>query len=241
MILKGGPNCYGAEIGILVLESYYYKVPGHIKNHHTFDFPVVYKVLEGATPDIVVRDKCANLLPKFIEGAKELEAMGVKAITGSCGFMALLQNKIAAEVTVPVYVSSIMQIPLISQMIGGRKLGILVADKKSFTPDYLEIVNAKNIPHCVAGMIQHEEFRSVIIDRTRSDLNIDLLREKVLFEVGKLYEENPDIGALLIECTDLPPFARDIQKLINKPVFDILTLTQMVHAAIIRKEYPLDC
>ena len=75
MILKGGPNTYGAEIGIMVLESYYYKVPAHIKNHHTFDFPVVYKVIDGATPAVVVRDKCADLLPRFIAAAKELEAM----------------------------------------------------------------------------------------------------------------------------------------------------------------------
>ena len=102
-------------------------------------------------------------------------------------------------------------------------------------------MHGENIPVCIAGMIQHDEFRDVIIDRVRTDLNMDVLRKDVLYEVGKLYEENPDMGALLIECTDLPPFARDIQKLINKPVFDILTLTQMVHAAIVRKDYPLDC
>lgn len=241
MILKGGPNTYGADIGIMCLESYYYKVPGHIKNHHTFDFPVVYKVIDGATPAVVVRDKCADLLPRFIAAAKELEAMGVKAITGSCGFMALLQDKIAAEVNIPVYISSVMQVPLISQMIGGRKLGILVADKGSFTPDYLKIVHGENVPVCIAGMIQHDEFRDVIIDRVRTDLDMDKLRKDVLYEVGNLYEENPDMGALLIECTDLPPFAQDIQKLIKKPVFDILTLTEMVHAAVVRKDYPLDC
>ena len=241
MILKGGPNTYGADIGILCLESYYYKVPGHIKNHHSFDFPVIYKVIDDATPATVVRDKCADLLPRFIEAAKELEAMGVKAITGSCGFLALLQDKIAAEVKIPVYVSSVMQAPLISQMIGGRKLGILVADKESFTPDYLKVVHGENIPVCIAGMIQHDEFRDVIIDRKRTDLDMDKLRADVLAEVKKLNDENPDMGALLIECTDLPPFARDIQKLIKKPVFDILTLTNMVHAAIVRKDYPLDC
>ena len=120
-------------------------------------------------------------------------------------------------------------------------LGILVADKESFTPDYLKVVHGENIPVCIAGMIQHDEFRDVIIDRKRTDLDMDKLRADVLAEVKKLNDENPDMGALLIECTDLPPFARDIQKLIKKPVFDILTLTNMVHAAIVRKDYPLDC
>ena len=238
MILQGGPNVYGMPIGILCLESYYTKVPGHIKNATTFDFPVMFKVIEGATPKEVVDDACGDLLESFIEAAQELEREGVAAITGSCGFMILFQEQIANAVNIPVYLSSLLQIPLVSRMIrSDQKVGLLVAKKKALTKRHLECAGAESVPLCIAGMDDKREFCDVIIDRKKKELDIDLLEKEVLDEVDKLYQANPDIGVFVIECTDLPPFAYLIQERINKPVFDILTMTNMVYQSMFRKPY----
>lgn len=47
----------------------------------------------------------------------------------------------------------------------------------------------------------------------------------------------PDLGALVIECTDVVPYARDLQQRLGVPVFDIVTLTNYVHAALTRQPY----
>ena len=55
----------------------------------------------------------------------------------------------------------------------------------------------------------------------------------------ELYKNNPDMGALVIECTDMPPFSYKVQQLIKKPVFDIVTLTKYVYTCIMQKEQPI--
>jgi len=237
LLLKGGQNIWGISIGILCLESYYYKVPGHIKNAMTFNFPVKYKVIKGATPHRIVSKADFSLLESFIKAAKELEGDGVKAITGSCGFLVLFQDQIANAVKIPVYMSSLIQVPLVCKMVGLRKVGILVAKKDNFNEKHLTAAGISGIPICIAGMDNKREFCDVIIDRKKLDLDINKLEQEVMEEVEALKSNNPDMGALVIECTDLTPFANNIQEKINVPVFDIITLTNMIYESISRKNY----
>ena len=102
MIIDGGTNLSGIPIGILCLETYYGRPPGHIRNASTFRFPVMYRIVKGATAKRVVKQVDAELLDPFIEAGRELEQGGVMAITGSCGFLALFQDKLADSVNIPV-------------------------------------------------------------------------------------------------------------------------------------------
>lgn len=224
------------SIGILCLETYFTKVPGHIRNPSTFDFPVTYKVVKGATPTRMVVQADETLLKPFIDAARELEREGVAAITGSCGFLVLFQEQLADSVGVPVYASSLIQVPMIHRMLrSDQKVGLLVAKKSALTTKHLAAVGAASVPVCIAGMDDQPEFRDVIIDQKRTELDVDRLEKEVLFEIERLDRENPDMGALVIECTDLPPFAHAIQQRINKPVFDIVTLTNMVYQSFTRR------
>ena len=47
----GGKNLFGHFIGILMLESQFPRIPCDIGNATTWDFPVLYKVIEKTTPD----------------------------------------------------------------------------------------------------------------------------------------------------------------------------------------------
>lgn len=222
-------------IGILCLETDFPKAPGHIRNPSTFDFPVIYKVVSGATPKRVVDEADAGLLEPFVDAARELEREGVGAITGSCGFLVLFQRELADAVRVPMYVSSLILVPMVHRMIrSDQRVGLLVAKTRSLTPRHLEAVGAQSVPVCVAGMDDQPEFCEVIIEQRRTALDLDRLEREVLSEVGRLAREHPDMGALVIECTDLPPFARAIQRAIQKPVFDIVTLTKMVYESVNR-------
>src|SRR5437667_11416092 len=93
--VRGGFNQYGFSVGVLMLDTRFPRIPGDIGNASTFDFPVRYLRVAGASPDRVVRGDGRALLPLFVEGARSLEREGVRAITTSCGFLARFQEELA--------------------------------------------------------------------------------------------------------------------------------------------------
>ncbi|HWB36802.1 MAG TPA: aspartate/glutamate racemase family protein [Rugosimonospora sp.] len=224
-----------ASVGVLCLQTSFEKIPGHIRNPGTFDFPVAYRVVEGATPARVVNEADPALLTPFVDAARDLEAAGVAAITGACGFLILFQRELAASVGVPLYTSSLVQLPMVAAMLGGRApVGLLAADESALTARHLAAAGAADVAVKVAGMRTSAEFREVMMEGRRDRLDVDRLEADVLAQADTL----DGVGAVVIECTDLVPFASAVQRRLGVPVFDIVTLTNMVHATLTRRPYP---
>lgn len=220
-------------IGVLCLDTSYTKIPGHIRNPTTFGFPVLCKVVRGATADRVVHQADRRLLNPFISGARELEAAGVAAITSGCGLLSLFQRELADAVGIPVYTSSLIQLPMVHRMLSQeRSVGVLTASSSALTPRHLAAVSAESVPIRVAGMDDQPEFREVILEARRDALDAGRLRDEALDVTGRLMRGHPDVGAVVIECTDVAPFAPAIRQRAAVPVFDIVTLTEMVYRAV---------
>jgi Asp/Glu/Hydantoin racemase len=225
-------------IGVICLDTSFTKIPGHIRNRATFGFPVVYHVVPGATPERVVTRPDPALLQPFIQAAVRLEAAGVSAITSACGFLALFQAELAGAVRIPLYSSSLMQVPMVHRMLAaGRTVGILTASASSLSPAHLAGAGAGSVPVRIAGMAGQPEFREVILEGKRDDLDPRRLRSEVLGVAEALVRGSPDVAALVLECTDLVPFAHDIQARTGVPVFDIVTLTGLVHQSLNRRPF----
>ncbi len=238
MILKGGPNLYGVTIGVLSLESHFPKPPGHIKNQEGLGFPVLYETIQGATIAELIEQPSADFIDPFIQAAKRLEKEGVGAITGSCGFLALFQKELANAVNIPVFSSSLIQVPLAYHMLGNNKIvGVLTANASKLTEEHFSAVGAGDIPVVVQGLENSTEFREVILEGKRNNMDISIIEEEVMEAVTMLQKENPNMGALVLECTDLPPYSAQIQQQLNIPIFDLTTLTKMVHEVLLRKPY----
>ncbi|GAB2539670.1 aspartate/glutamate racemase family protein [Nocardia heshunensis] len=221
------------RIGVLCLDTAFTKFPGHIRNPATFDFPITYQIVHGATPRRVVTEADPTLLEPFIDAARKLESEGVAAITAACGFLVIFQQRLADAVRIPLYTSSLIQLPLVHRMLAtDRPIGLLVADEKSLTRRHLAAIGGETVPIRVAGMSAHPEFREVILEGGRNNLDPDRLGREVLTEVHRLATHSPDLGALIIECTDLVPYRHTIQQHLGIPVFDIVTLTEMVHQTL---------
>jgi len=230
-----------ASIGVLCLDTSFTKIGGHIRNRSTFGFPVVYEVVAGATAQRVVTQGDPTLIAPFVQAARALEAQGVAAITGACGFLALFQRELADAVAVPLYASSLLQLPMVHRMIrSDQRVGVLVAQKRSLTRRHLAAVGAESVPVCVAGMEEQPEFREVMLEARRDELDAERLCGEVLTVAEQLVGGNPDIGAILLECTDLVPFACAMQERTGLPVFDIVTLTELVHHSLTRRPYGRD-
>jgi Asp/Glu/hydantoin racemase len=226
-------------IGVICLDTSYDKIPGHIRNRSTFGFPVICQVVAGATPQRVVSNPDPALLQPFIDAAVQLEAAGAAAITSACGFLALFQAELAGAVAIPVYSSSLMQVPMVARMLPpGREVGVLTASATSLSRAHLAGVGADLADVRVAGMAEQPEFREVILERKRDDLDPGRMSREVTGVAERLLRDHPAVGALVLECTDLASFAHDIQARTGLPVFDIVTLTNLVHASLSRQPFP---
>jgi hypothetical protein len=235
---SGAGDGHGTAIGVICLDTSFTKIPGHIRNRSTFGFPVVYQVVPGATPERVVTRPDPALLRPFTGAAARLEAAGVSAITSACGFLALFQRELAEAVAVPVYSSSLMQLPMVHRMLApGRTVGVLTADATSLSRAHLAGVGAESVPVRIAGMQDQPEFREVILEGKRDGLDPRRLGGEVLAVAETLTADHPSVGALVLECTDLVPFAHGIQARTGVPVFDIVTLTGLVHAGLNRRRF----
>jgi Asp/Glu/hydantoin racemase len=231
--VRGGYNQYGFTVGILMLDTRFPRIPGDMGNAATFDFPVRYHRVAGADPDRVVRRGAAGLLPDFVRGARELEREGVGAITTNCGFLARYQRELAAAVAVPVFTSSLLLVPLVHRMLGpGRRVGILTVNAGTLTNEHLAGAGiTPDIPLAIAGLETEKEFTRVMLG-DELELDVEAARQEHVRVAQRLVTEHADIAAIVLECTNMPPYTADIQRVTGRPVFDVVTLVRMVHAAL---------
>lgn len=228
----------GESIGILILDAAYPCVPGNVGNATTFDFPVRYREVRGASIARLLRERDPKLLEPFIEGARTLEAEGVRAITGACGFMALFQREVAASVDVPVFLSSLLQVPFIHQTLKpGRTIGVITADATCLTGEHFANVGvSKEIPLVIRGMEDKDEFRTSVLEE-KGTLDSSLVEREVADVAKRMVSEHPDVAAIVLECSDLPPYARTVHEATGRPVFDFITMIRHVHSALVPRVY----
>jgi Asp/Glu/Hydantoin racemase len=233
MRVVGGVNVYGYSVGILVLDTRFPRMPGDIGNASTFDFPVRYHRVAGASSEGVVRRSQGDLLPLFVEGARALEREGVRAITTSCGFLARHQAELTRAVDVPVFTSSLLLVPLVRAMLpADRAVGILTVDAPSLGREELGGAGVtKDMNVVVAGLETEKEFTRVLLEDSLT-LDVDIARAEHVAVARRMLDAHPEIGAIVLECTNMPPFRADVQAATGVPVFDITSLIRMVHGAV---------
>jgi Asp/Glu/hydantoin racemase len=216
--VTGGKTVYGAALGILMLESRFPRIPGDMGNAATWPFPVHYAVVAGASPDRVVRNRAEGLLDNFIAAGRELIARGADGITTNCGFLSLFQPDLAQALGVPVATSSLMQAPLVQSLLpAGKRVGILTISEKTLTAEHLEQAGADpDMP--VIGTDDGTEFSRVILN-DELELDVASARSDNVKAARRLVSEHDDIGAIVLECTNMTPYAADIRAATGRPVF----------------------
>ena len=231
-IARGGQPIYGAPLGILMLDARFPRIPGDMGNAGTWPFPVLYKVVRGATPEKVVLHGAAGLLPDFLEAAAELVALGAEALTTNCGFLSLFQREIAAHTGVPVVTSSLLQVPWVQATLPpGRRVGLVTVCAETLTAAHLVAAGVPaDIP--VAGTEGGREFFRVLIRAEKEDMDVALARQDVLDAGADLVRRHPEVGAVVLECTNMPPYAAAMQAAIGRPVYDVYSMVSWFHAGL---------
>lgn len=234
-IVKGGRTVYGHDIGILMLDTTCPRPPGDVGNALTWPFPVLYKVVQGAdTSRIMGPEPDPTLLEPFIEGARELEARGVKAITTSCGFLSVFHTELQAHVGVPMLTSALLQVPLAAGVAGpGRKVGILTERPHLTDRHFLGMGwSPEEFDTVVTSMPDDAVFPQVYIDQ---DMIADaaVLESELVDLARRQVDRHPEVGAIVLECTNFVPWGRAMRRATGRPIFDLYTLVTGAHHALV--------
>lgn len=220
----------GYRVGILTLDTSHPLALGNVQNAESFPFPVSYAVVRDVTFAGLMGGDPSALAP-ILAGIAELEGRGVSVIVGACGSFANYQQDAARASRVPVILSIMLEVPLLLNALPlHAKLGIVFARTSTFTDrvrsqcgiqDTSRIVSigADAIPAFASILHQEQSLDGVALELGLVDLTKHAVRE------------HPDIGAWLLQCSDLPPYAAAIQRATSLPVFDMSLLIDHVYRA----------
>ena len=224
----------GFPVGIVAIRLPYPKLPGNVVNASTFDFPVMYEEVVFDVEQLFAGD--SSIRDTVVDAARALEARGARVIVGACGFFAHFQEDVAAAVGVPAFMSSLVQVPLVlAGLRPGQRVLVFAADGPSVDAGLLAHVGVDPAQIEVVDLSDRPAFAPIRRERTVIDNGalIDDLRQLVVEKLA----EHDDIGAVLLECSDLPPYAADIQAACGLPVFDFITLINWAHQAVAQRPY----
>ncbi len=187
----------------------------------------------------MVRNDARALVDLFIDAAKDLVASGCDGITTNCGFLSIVQDRLAEELPVPVATSSLMQAPMIQAMLpAGKRVGILTISKQTLTPAHLAAANVPEGTPIVGTEAGRVFTRDILGDAPVIDFAA--CREDMRDAARQLVTDHPDVGAILLECTNMTPYAAEVRKLTGLPVFSIYTFLKWFHAALVPDRFSAD-
>lgn len=237
--MKKNQNIAGYSIGIVYIEDVFYPImPGNVVNACTYPFPVRMIPVKNINCDeLFACDEKVGYAIK--EACEQLEKEGVRAITGACGFFGNYQKEMSEICDVPVALSSLLQVPWVLSMLKpSQKLAILTADQKSITPRLLDNcgISDEMLDRIVIKDLATSDNFSCVI-KNWGEWDNDLARKDVVDKAIEAVNGSDDIGAILLECSDMPPYASSIQEEVGLPVFDFITLIKWLNSSVTQKPY----
>ena len=239
-------TCYGMGLGIMVLDDAYPGFPGDVRNASAFPYPVQYEIAAGVDNYTLVweQDKTPCRAP-ILRAAEKLERMGCRAIAAECGYFAYFQKDVAGHVDVPVFMSSLLQVPFIQHLIGPEKtVAIVCAQKRFLTDTHLTKVGIDLASNFTVSGAQDEhgcpEFDNLWDHEKRPEVP-EIYYHKAEADMVRICKEvvaeHPATGAIMLECTGMQPFARAVQQAVDLPVWSWGTLLDYAYSAVVHRDY----
>jgi len=199
-----------------MLDTRFPRVPGDVGNPASFAIPVKHRVVAGASPQRVVRDADPQLLQPFIDSARQLVDEGARAITTSCGFLVLFQAAMQAALPVPVWTSSLLKLPELTAP------GVITVDALSLGAAHLRAAGADStVP--VVGLATDCHLQRALLD-DRPEIDVAQASADVVDAAQRLVARWPTVREIVLECTNMPPYAKAVARATRRPVHHIISL-----------------
>lgn len=218
-----------------MLDTKFPRILGDVGNAESWQFPVRYAVVPGATPDAIVCVDMEPFVQAFISAGQELVTAGCTGIATTCGFLALIRPRLTAALGVPVAASALEQVGQVQAMLPpDQVVGILTISAATLTPAHLE---AAGVPEqCPVQGTDGSSFSKSILGNLTT-LDVDAARQDLVHAAQHLITGNPDIGAIVLECTNMVPYAPDIARATGRPVYSIYTYLNWFHAGLKPRQF----
>jgi hypothetical protein len=215
-----------AHLGVLMLQTRFPRLPGDIGHAGSFGMPVRHRVVPGATPVRVVQQGDPALIAPFVEAGRAMVAEGARALTTSCGFLARWQAELQAALPVPVWTSALLWLPALA----AHRPGVVTVDGAALDATVLRAAGAApDTP--VQGIRPDSAFaRTLLEDRPTLD-PLDA-EQQVVDAARALMTAHPRTGAIVLECTNMPPYRDAVVRACGLPVHDVMTLLHARWAAL---------
>lgn len=208
-------------LGILMLETRFARIQGDIGNPLSFAFPVVYAVVAGASASRVVRERADGLVDAFIATGRGLVARGAVGLMTSCGFLALHQRALQAALPVPVATSSLLMVPMLQRLLpADRRVGVLTASADDLTTAHLAAVGVA-ADTAIGGLEPSGHLATVLFGGDQA-LDPAKAEADLLQAADALVARHRQIGAIVLECTNMGPYAPALARHTGLPVFDVV-------------------
>jgi Asp/Glu/hydantoin racemase len=245
MIITGGYSYQGYSVGILMFDQKFYpKMTGDVGNATSYPFPVLLReisdLIDNPYPPLTNEDGTyTDIVQQCIDAVVQMEKDGVRCIAMCCGFFSLIQPVLAEQVNIPIMTSPLMMIPVIHQMIKpDQSIVVVTAAAKLLSNEFFTQVGADlNNRVTLAGLDDSKVFSSMCMGGTAMSFEYDDLRDDVLNAIENARKVDPKVGAVLLECTTLPPFANEVREATLLPVFDFIACVEWMHRAVVPKQY----
>ena len=228
----------GFDIGIVMQRDTVRRPVGDVGNAKSFPFPGLYQQVHDATVWDLFDPGIALAAPEpWVDAARDLERAGVKGISGGCGFMAIHQPAMSAAVDVPVFTSALMWVPLVAPLLGrDRRIGIMTVNSQWLSEEYYLASgwSSEDIPVLTTG-VEDTEFAAILRGQKGRYLlpeDRERLEEIIVNRAEEFVALHPSIGAIVLECTNFPPYADAIKSATGRPVFHIVNLIESIHQTL---------
>lgn len=237
MAIQSGYPFYGQPVGILVFSTTTPRIPGDAGHAASFAYPVRYEVVKGGFADLIQGgEEVRNYL---IQACRNLKQAGIQAAVGDCGLMSLYQQDIARETGITFAASSLVLIPTVWQLIGRQgRIGILTGDSTMLSEKHLKGSGwAEDIPLAIQGLQDEPHFNEIVI-KGGHNLDPERMQKDVLHAASVLQQNTPDLGAIIIECSNLGTYAAALHAQCQVPVFDVIAAANLLAYGVQPPRYP---
>lgn len=234
--IQSGYPFYGQHIGVLVFSTTTPHIPGDAGNNNSFRFPVRYQIVKGGFADLI--EGSAEILQQIKDAVQVLKSQGIRGIVGDCGLMSLYQQEIARE-GIPFVGSALCLLPAIWEMVGRQgTIGVLTGHSQLLSENHLRASGwREDIQLCVQGMEDESHFNEIVIQGGHQLRPTNMLYD-VLKAADKLKEKAKNLSALVIECTNLGTYSRQLYDHLKVPVLDIISCAVFLERMINPEIFP---
>ena len=225
-----------AKLTVLQLDTAFPRLPGDVASPDSYDGAVDIVTIPAATVESIVTDKPERTDISGFEAAIDMiddKAKDGNIITTSCGFLCYWQKHLASRTRLPFISSALIDLPRLTAKYG-RSLGILTFHSNTLSkPAYADAMAGFDGP--IVGLPKAAHLSQVI---TQNATHLDKQRvEAELVELVRTMISDTHIDALLLECTNLPPYKAALKAEFGIEIYDILTVLNNIDAQMVKPYY----